>query len=88
VDDRLVAGELNAGRVGNYLSLDVRVSRTIELPRSTLTVFGELINALDESNPCCLSYDVSEEPDGEVELELDVENWLPLIPSVGVAWRF
>jgi outer membrane receptor protein involved in Fe transport len=88
VDDRLVAGALNAGRVGSYQSVDVRVSRVFELPRSTLTVFGELINAFNESNPCCLSYDVEDGPDGGLELELDVENWLPLVPSVGVAWRF
>ena len=88
MDDRLVAGAFNAGRVGSFQSLDVRVSRTIELPRSSLVVFGELINALDHANPCCLSYDVSSEPGGDLELELDVEDWLPLLPSVGVAWRF
>jgi outer membrane receptor protein involved in Fe transport len=87
-DGRLVAGPLNAGRVGSFQSIDVRVSRKIELPRSTLTVFGELINALDHPNPCCLAYDLSGEPGEEPELELDTENWLPLLPSVGVAWRF
>jgi hypothetical protein len=88
VDDRLVAGEFNAGRVGSYQSIDVRVSRVFELPRSTLTVFGELINALNHPNPCCLAYDLSNDPGEEPELELDTETWLPLVPSVGVAWRF
>jgi outer membrane receptor protein involved in Fe transport len=88
VDDRLVAGAFNAGRVARFQSIDLRLSRVIELPRSELTVFGEVINALDHSNPCCVAYDLEADPGEDVALELGLDDWLPRVPSVGVAWKF
>ena len=88
VDQHLVAGPFNDERVADFQSLDVRVSRRIELPRSELTVFGELINAFNHSNPCCLAYDLETDPEEGISLSTDFDEWLPLIPSVGVFWRF
>jgi len=33
-------------------------------------------------------YRLDVRPDGTVELNRDVENWMPLLPSFGIDWRF
>ncbi len=88
VEEQLVAGPFNTGRVADFQSVDVRVSRRIELSRSELTVFGELINAFNHFNPCCLAYDLETDPAEGISLETNFDEWLPLVPSVGVFWRF
>jgi outer membrane receptor protein involved in Fe transport len=88
VNDNLVAGPYNAQRLADFQSIDVRVSRRIALARSELTVFGELINALNHSNPCCLAYDLETDEADRLTLETGFDEWLPLVPSVGVTWRF
>jgi outer membrane receptor protein involved in Fe transport len=89
VDDRLVAGDLNDERVGTFQSLDVRARRRFSLPRGEIDFYMEVINAFDHVNPCCLAYDVEVGGAGEVEsLELSRETYLPLLPNVGVTWRF
>ena len=83
-----VIGERNADRFDDYNSLDLRVTRTFALPRGALDVFIELSNAMSRENPCCVEYAVTEHPDGSVTLEDDIDSWLPLVPSVGVFWRY
>jgi len=74
--------------VGNFRSIDVHASRRFVLPRSELDVFLEVINLFDFQNPCCAAYDVVTTPLGSTELEIDLDDYLPLVPSIGVAWRF
>lgn len=78
----------NRARLGDYNSLDLRVTRTFALPRGALDVFVELNNALDRENPCCVHYDVSQNPDGSLSYSNNQDVWLPLIPSAGVLWRY
>ena len=42
----------NAARYADYSSVDARVSYEWTLPRGTLTLHGELTNALDRRHPC------------------------------------
>jgi outer membrane receptor protein involved in Fe transport len=88
VDDQLVAGELNGERVEEFLSVDMRASRRFELPRSDVVVFAEVTNALDHSNPCCLEYQLEQTEAGDLALSVERDTYLPLLPSVGVSWRF
>ena len=83
----IVIGPRNDDRYRTYSSIDLRVSRDFDLPRGDLSVYAEVTNALDRRNPCCtdLGYDYA---DGELVLERDERHWLPLIPSVGVLWRY
>jgi sodium/pantothenate symporter len=53
-----------------------------------LTAFLELSNLLDRANPCCIEYSVTSPPSGAPTLIAKQEHWLPLIPSLGVIWRF
>jgi hypothetical protein len=81
-------GPRNAARLGSYSSVDARVSRDFELPRGTLNVFAEVSNVLDRGNPCCTDFSYETESDGTAILEHEYRNWLPLIPNVGVLWKF
>lgn len=81
-------GPRNSTRYPGYASLDLRVSRDIALSRGELTVFGEVTNALDRRNPCCTDYSLATGGDGAVALEREYRSWLPLVPSIGVLWRF
>ena len=74
----------NASRYSVFHGVDVRVSRQFELSRGDLTAFLEITNLYDRANPCCTEYSVL--PDGS--LAAREGDWLPLVPSLGVVWRF
>ena len=74
-------------RYADFATLDARVSYEWALPRGTLTAHAEVTNAFDRRNPCCTDlYYV--DVDGPPRLERDLRHWLPLVPSVGVLWKF
>ena len=83
----IVIGPRNADRFTSYSSVDLRVSRDFELSHGSLELYAEVINAFSRRNPCCvdLSYEYQ---DGRLVLERDQRHWLPLVPSVGVLWRY
>ena len=83
-----VIGERNAQRMDYYNSLDLRLTRTFVLPRGALDVFVEASNALSRENPCCADYTVTRRADGSAVLSKSIDNWLPLVPSIGVLWRY
>ncbi len=77
--------DINAGRYSVFHTLDARVSRQFDTKRGELTVFAEITNLYDRDNPCCTEYSMS--ADG-TELIARQGNWLPLVPSLGIVWRF
>jgi outer membrane receptor protein involved in Fe transport len=79
----VVLGGRNDSRYAHFGSLDARLSREWPLARGTLTAHLEVTNALDRRNPCCTDLDYD---DGMLGREL--RHWLPLVPSVGVLWKF
>ncbi len=86
----LVAGyrERNGERLGNYLRLDVRLSRSYERKKGDLELFFEVFNLLNRENECCVErFDVI--PQGEsYTLVPNTESWLTLVPSFGLAYRW
>jgi hypothetical protein len=78
----------NRERLADFNSLDMRVTRTFIMSRGALDVFVELSNALSRENQCCVEYDVRRNEDGSVSYDRDVSSWLPIVPSVGVLWRY
>ena len=74
----------NDSRYTVFHSIDMRVSRRFDLPRGDLTAFLEITNLYDRANPCCTEYSLL--PDGS--LNSREAHWLPLVPSLGVVWRF
>jgi outer membrane receptor protein involved in Fe transport len=83
----VAVGPRNSIRYTDYGSLDLRVSRDFVLSRGDLTVFAEVTNALDRRNPCCTDYSY-DYVDGLLTLERDERHWLPLVPSIGVLWKY
>jgi outer membrane receptor protein involved in Fe transport len=86
-DASLALGARNALRYDDYASVDVRVSRDFQLSRGELTAFAEITNALNRRNPCCTDY-AYDDVDDRLVLERDYRHWLPLVPSLGVLWKF
>lgn len=84
--ERLVldTSDRNALRYSVFHSLDARVSRKFDVPRGDLTAFLEISNLYDRANPCCTEYALR--LDGS--LTSREAHWLPLVPSLGVIWRF
>jgi outer membrane receptor protein involved in Fe transport len=81
-------GRRNSARLKDYASVDLRVSRDFALSRGDLTVFAEVTNALDRRNPCCTEFSLEPGSNGNPVLEKDYRHWLPLVPSIGVLWRY
>jgi hypothetical protein len=55
--------------------------------RGDLTVYLDVTNLYDRKNICCTEYAVLSDEDGDSLLARE-GHWLPLIPSLGVIWRF
>lgn len=87
-DSPVVVGPRNALRYEDFNSLDLRITRTFVLPRGQLDVFVEATNLSARENPCCTDYRIVQTDNGAVTLEADTDNWLPLVPSIGVLWRY
>lgn len=78
----------NSLRHGEFQSLDVRISRRFDVSRGELTGFLEVTNLYNHVNPCCTEYSVGVDENGGAFLLRDENNWLPMVPSLGVVWRF
>ena len=81
-------GERNAERIGDFRSLDLRVSRRFPLAKGEIDAFLEVTNALGDENACCTQYNVTTTPSGTIDLGASVRTWPELVPSLGVLWKF
>lgn len=78
----------NSRRHALFASLDARASRRFDLPRGDLTAFLEVTNLGNRENPCCTVYSVGFDESGEPLLLASESTWLPIVPSLGIVWRF
>ena len=83
-----VPGPRNARRLPTFTSLDLRLSRRFDVRRGTLLAFVEISNALNRRNVCCIDWDTTDGPDGNLALEQSRDYWMPLLPAIGVLWEF
>ena len=81
-------GSRNAGRYADFNSIDVRVTRTFTMTRGQLDVFVEATNLASRQNPCCTEYTLEQDAQGNAVLQAATDSWLPLVPSIGVLWRY
>jgi hypothetical protein len=82
-------GKRNAESIPDYFRIDARAARRFDLGTSgELTVFAEVNNLLKRNNQCCTEYQLEDEEVDEVFLDVETRGSLPLIPSIGVLWRF
>ena len=90
LDDETVvrAASRNTRHLRAYAEIDARLARKFHLGSgSSLTAFFEISNALNRRNECCTEFEVDDES-GQPELILESIRSLPLLPSLGVIWRF
>lgn len=78
----------NRSRLDAFNSLDLRVTRVFALSRGVLEAFVEVTNATSRENPCCVKYEPVFDASGSVSYRVDTDTWLPLVPNVGVMWRY
>jgi hypothetical protein len=83
-----VAGPRNADRLRSFASVDLRVSRDFVLRHGTLNVFAEATNLTDRANRCCTDFSFEPSGNGSFDLDREYRNWLPLVPNVGVLWKY
>lgn len=83
-----IPGPRNAERLGTFATLDFRIARKFPVRIGRLSAFLEITNATDRNNECCIDYDIEEDEDENVFLDVSVEHWLPRIIAVGILWEF
>lgn len=81
-------GPRNAGRLGDYLRLDLRIARRFDFGTDhRLSVFLEVSNLTNRRSDCCVEYQLEDE-DAAPYLDVATVDSLPLVPSVGFVWSF
>jgi len=84
-----VVGKRNAIRHPAFHRMDLRISRFVPLRHGSFLAFFEITNLYNRQNVCCTSdFDYSENPDGSVQVDRQLDYWLPWIPSFGLNWQF
>ena len=83
-----LGGARNATRYGVFQTLDARISRDFDVRYGELTAFLEVTNLYNRANPCCTEYSLQPTANGTDELVAREANWLPIVPSLGIVWRF
>jgi len=84
----VIAEARNRRRYEDFHRLDLRLGREFRLSRGTLETYLEVTNLYNSRNPCCLEYTPVTADDGSLLLVEETDYWLPLLPSLGVVWRF
>jgi len=78
---------LNSATLPDYMSLDVSLSKSWQVGRTSITARADVTNAFDHTNIAGVDY-TAEETATDVILTPDKETLLPWIPSVGVIIAF
>jgi outer membrane receptor protein involved in Fe transport len=82
-------GPRNGGRFSSYRRLDLRTTKRLATRKGELTLILEVINLFNRKNACCVDDFLFEvEDDGSVTVIREEGYWAPIIPSLGLRWRF
>ena len=76
----------NALRLGSYRRLDLRVDKQFSVDRWSLTLYGEIINALNHHNPAVHQYNQFNPSTGAVRFSSFHQ--FPILPSGGLRLEF
>jgi outer membrane receptor protein involved in Fe transport len=77
---------LNVRKWPAYFSLDSRVTWAHPLPKGALELFGEIDNATNHANPCCIDVQYLGGTTHPL-LERTTSVWLPRFALVGATWK-
>lgn len=77
----------NQSNYDDYSRVDMRLSRTVELSRSSFQFYLELFNVLNTENECCVAgHDLN--IGSTVTASPNYDAFLPFFPSFGFVWTF
>ncbi len=84
-----ISYDLYGARLPNFLSLDLKASYFWTGKNSQLETFIEITNVSDFENIGYYELEITENEDlGGFDIETEQNALLPLVPSIGVSWRF
>ncbi|MDE2304052.1 MAG: TonB-dependent receptor [Gammaproteobacteria bacterium] len=81
-------GPIDSTRMGDYLSLDLRIGWRHALRPGVFEAYLEIYDLTNAHSPCCDTYSVSGPVAGTYQLVDTRLNWLNPTPIVGVRWHF
>jgi outer membrane receptor protein involved in Fe transport len=82
----LALAPLNRRTWPDYFSLDSRLTWAHRLPKGALELFGEIDNATNHANPCCIDVQFLGQTRRPL-LERTTSVWLPRFALVGATWK-
>jgi len=82
-------GKRNAINLSDYVRLDLRVARRFDIGGAgELTAFLEVNNVTQRNNDCFVEYQLEDTEIPQTFLDVEPRGSLPLVPSLGVLWKF
>jgi hypothetical protein len=78
--------KIYAERLGDYLRLDTRMTRTWATPWGLWGAWLEVVNASNHTNVFGYDYFRQKDAGGNIVLERDNETWFSIFPSLGITW--
>jgi outer membrane receptor protein involved in Fe transport len=84
-----IIGPRNSARYSPYARIDLRVGKLFPTTHGALTLYLEIINLTNRENVCCTEgFEFDVESDGSVTVIPEERFWAPIIPTLGIGWRF
>jgi outer membrane receptor protein involved in Fe transport len=84
-----ILGPRNGERYASYHRVDMRATKHIPTRHGDLTRVIEILNLFNARNICCTDeFEYEVEDEGLVTVMPVYQHWAPIIPSVGVRYRF
>lgn len=84
----IISQHRSNARLEAFGTVDARVSYTLQWPESSLQWFLEVTNLANRSNKGGVDYEISLEDDVYRLDEVDIEPVFPIVPNLGLVWRF
>jgi outer membrane cobalamin receptor len=81
-------GAMNSDRLATYHRLDLRVSHERAVGTGSLSMYVDIFNVYDRSNPRGLGYTVADWNAARADVRRRPMSQLPLLPTLGVRWVF
>ena len=84
-----IIGPRNSSRYSPYARIDLRAGKMFPTAHGEFNLYLEVINLMNRKNVCCTEdFEFDVEPDGSVTVNTEERFWAPIIPTLGIGWRF
>ncbi|MBN2370724.1 MAG: TonB-dependent receptor [Vicinamibacteria bacterium] len=81
--------DMNTARQPNYLRIDSRLTWTPRFGKERLSMYLDVINVLNRTNPGIIDYKLEHDPDSDRPRLVEARDGsIPILPSIGIHYRF